>query len=83
MEDEAVTHGADFYISVHFAQGFDGFELAVFPAAFDELEDQDFLPVSPGADGGAQGCGGLAFAGACIDEDQSILRMHVIHLSFL
>ena len=48
-----------------------GVEFAVVPGAFEELEEEDGHAVAGGAEGGAEGGGGLALAGAGVDEDEA------------
>ena len=52
-----------------------GVELAVVPGAFEELQHEDAHAVADGAQGGAEGGGGFALAGAGVDEDEAFARV--------
>src|SRR5947209_7487936 len=67
--DEAAAHRADFKLVV--AEEFGGVELAVVPRAFNELNHEDAESLADGAVGGAQGAGGLSFARAGVNDEQS------------
>src|SRR3989442_13991176 len=73
--DEAAAHRADFKLVV--AEEFGGVELAVVPRAFNELNHEDAESLADGAEGGAQGAGGLSFARAGINDEQSFSFRHV------
>src|SRR6266571_4154532 len=73
--DEAAAHRADFKLVV--AEEFGGVELAVVPRAFNELHHEDAEALADSAEGGAQGAGGLAFARAGINDEQSFSLRHM------
>ena len=71
VEHKTVAHGSDFYAPLCFPQRFDGLQLPVLPGPFDELENQNFLSVAPGADGGPKSSSGLSFARSRINKHKS------------
>jgi hypothetical protein len=65
--DEAAAHLSENEVR---AKGDHGVQLSVVPGAFQELEHQHAHAVANRTQGSAQSGGGLAFAGAGIDEEK-------------
>src|SRR6266446_3479373 len=71
---EAAPHGANFEFVI--AEHFGSVELTVVPRAFDELHHQDFEALAHGAKRGSKRAGGLAFARAGVNDEESFFFRH-------
>src|SRR5690606_12820414 len=80
LPGEALAHAVPFD---EIGEALHGAPLARLPVALDELDDPDLPAVAEGTEHEAEGGGGLALAGAGVDDEEALLARLCRHLRIL